>query len=271
MKARPNSHGAPRTACNAALIRVQLRDNSITLLSRLPGSRGSFGISVWPSVRQTNWGIEVKLGLVAFSVLFFVAGSLRAQSDRASITGTVRDPSGAVISGVLVTATNLGTSLRETAVTNEQGLYRLQDLPIGEYTVAASKQEFEDYQRTGIHLSIRQETEINVVLKVGTSLATVIVTGDAPQLQTETSAISTNLTNAAITQLPLNVQGGRTLSAFMFPSVPGVEGVGATPADKDFTSHIDGSLSETKEVMIDGTSGVSQIGGYLIEPTPPTE
>ena len=59
-----------------------------------------------------------------------------------------------------------------------------------------------------------------------------IVTDDAPQLQTQTSAISANLNNAAITELPLNVQGGRNLASFMFAYVPGVEGVGSTPAEK---------------------------------------
>ena len=57
----------------------------------------------------------------------------------------------------------------------------------------------------------------------------------------------------------------------MFAYVPGVEGSGANPADKDFSSHINGSLSQNKEVMIDGTSAVSQIGGYLSESSPPME
>src|ERR1700752_1452166 len=97
------------------------------------------------------------------------------------------------------------------------------------------------------------------------------VTADEESLQSETSSISTNLNNAAITELPLNVQGGRNLSAFMFAYLPGVEGIGATPADQDFSSHINGSLTSTKEVMIDGTSAVSQIGGYLSESSPPME
>jgi hypothetical protein len=69
----------------------------------------------------------------------------------------------------------------------------------------------------------------------------------------------------------LNVQGGRNLSTFMFAYVPGVEGVGNDPQSKDYASHINGSLSQNKEVMIDGTSAVSQIGGYLSESSPPME
>jgi hypothetical protein len=213
----------------------------------------------------------VKIGLIVFSAILMLAGTACAQSDRASITGTVRDMSGAVITGVLVTASNVANSLRVSALTNEMGVYSLRDLPIGEYTLASSKVEFAYYERSGIHLAIQQAAEIDIVMRIGANAASVIVSGDAPQLQTQTSSITADLNNAAITELPLNVQGGRNLSSFMFAYVPGVEGVGSTPANKDYTSHIDGSISDTKEVMIDGTSGVSQIGGYLSESSPPME
>src|SRR5579863_2087824 len=217
------------------------------------------------------WGGDVKFGLIAFSVMLMLAGNVCAQSDRASITGTVRDTSGAVITGVLVTASNVADSLRVSALTNEMGVYSLRDLPIGEYTLASSKAEFANYERSGIHLAIQQAAEIDIVMRIGTNAASVIVSGDAPQLQTQTSSITADLNNAAITELPLNVLGGRNLSSFVFAYVPGVEGVGSTPTSKDYTTHIDGSLSDTKEVMIDGTSGVSQIGGYLSESSPPME
>jgi hypothetical protein len=213
----------------------------------------------------------VKFGFIVFSVLIFATGNVRAQSDRASMTGTVRDSSGAVVPGVRVTAANSAVSFRESAVTNEVGVYSLLNLPVGVYTLAFSKSEFGNYQRSGINLDIGQVAGIDIVLRVGTNTESVTVTGDAPQLQTQTSSISANLNNAAVTDLPLNVQGGRNLSAFMFAYVPGVEGVGSNATSKDYTSHINGSLSDTKEVMIDGTSAVSQIGGYLSESSPPME
>jgi hypothetical protein len=166
----------------------------------------------------------MKFGLIVFSVLFFTTGTVRAQSDRASITGTVRDASGAIIAGVQVTASNAANSLQEITVTNEFGGFSLRNLAIGEYTLACSKVGFETYRRSGINLVIRQVAEIDVGLAIGTSTQTVTVTGDAPQLQTLTSSLSTNLVNTAITELPLNVQGGRNLSDFMFAFVPGVEG-----------------------------------------------
>jgi hypothetical protein len=209
-------------------------------------------------------GVDVKFGFIVFSVLLFTSGSMRAQSDRASIIGTVRDASGAVIAGVQVTAANAANSLQESVATNEIGVYSLRNLPIGEYTLACSKAEFGNYRRAGINLAINQVAEIDIVLKIGTNTESVTVTGDAPQLQTQTSSLSSNLVNADVTQLPLNVQGGRNLSSYMFAYVPGVEG-------SDYDSHILGGLGKNKEVMIDGTSAVSQIGGYISESSPPME
>ena len=206
----------------------------------------------------------MKTGIIALTLLFLAAGNARAQSDRASITGTVRDSSGAVIEGALVTAANASHTFRATALTNEAGIYYLRNLPVGEYTLESSKLEFANYEQTGISLGISQIAAIDVVMKIGTSAAAVTVTGDAPLLQTQTASLSSNLDNAAITELPLNVLGGRNLSDFMFAFVPGVEGT-------DYSSHILGGLADNKEVMIDGTSAVSQIGGYISESSPPME
>jgi hypothetical protein len=110
---------------------------------------------------------------------------------------------------------------------------------------------------------VRQVAEINATLPIGATAETIEVTANASALQTQTARVSTNLTNDVVSTLPLNVYGGRSLSTFMFNYVPGVEG--------DDDSHIAGSLSKTKEVMIDGTSAVSQIGGYISESSPPFE
>jgi hypothetical protein len=204
-------------------------------------------------------------------VLLLGTRDILAQSDRATITGTVKDASGALVQGARLTATDVNNNLRSTGGTNGAGRFTLLDLPIGQYTLVCTKDGFERYTRSGLHLAISEASEIDIVLTIGSKAEAVTVIGDASQLQTQTSSISTNLDNAAVTELPLNVQGGRNLSAFMFAYVPGVEGNGANPSDKDFSSHVDGSLSDTKEVMIDGTSAVSQIGGYLSESSPPME
>lgn len=70
--------------------------------------------------------------ILVLSVLFLLLGAAFAQSDRASVTGTVRDISGAVVQGVQVTGLNVGTGLRTTVNTNELGFYTITNLVIGQ-------------------------------------------------------------------------------------------------------------------------------------------
>lgn len=187
-----------------------------------------------------------------------------AQSDRATINGTVKDASAAVLPRVEVHVTNLGTNTVWSATTDASGWYQLSDLPIGSYKVQFNRAGFKTLQRNGVTLMISQVAEIDATLQVGGATETVQVTAAAPILQTEDAAVSTNLNNEAVSELPLNVQGSRNLSDFMFAYVPGVEGT-------DYASHIDGGMALTKEVLIDGTSAVSQLGGYISESQPPME
>ena len=189
---------------------------------------------------------------------------LWAQSDRATITGTVKDPLSAVLPGVQVRVTNLGTNDVQITTTDNVGAYRVGNIPIGNYAVTFSKTGFKTVDRKGITLLISQVAEVDATLEVGQVHEVVEVIAAAPILQTEDAAVSTNLNNQAVSELPLNVQGSRNLSNFMFAYVPGVEG-------SDYGSHINGSMALSKEVRIDGTSAVSQLGGYISESQPPME
>ncbi|ABF41389.1 Cna B-type protein [Candidatus Koribacter versatilis Ellin345] len=193
-----------------------------------------------------------------------MAGFLFAQSDRATVTGAARDASGAVLPGVKVEVTNIATNLVSTAVTNTDGIYRISNLPIGNYTLVFSHEGFKAVERKEVTLMTSQIAEINAVLQIGVATEVVEVTGVTPMLQSQDATVSANLDAKAVTELPLNVQGSRNLSNFMFAYVPGVEG-------GDYSSHINGSVALSKEVMIDGTSAVSQLGGYISESQPPME
>jgi len=213
----------------------------------------------------------MKFWFALLLVFFFNTWKVLGQSDRATISGTVKDVSGALVAGAQVVVTNVNNNFQSSTTTNAAGRFALLNLAIGKYAIVCSKDGFEKYQHSDLDLAISQEIDLDIALTVGSKSETLTVVGEPPQLQTLTSSISTNLGNTAVTELPLNVQGGRNLAAFMFDYVPGVEGNGPNPSDKDFASHINGSLSDTKEVMIDGTSAVSQIGGYLSESSPPME
>ncbi|MDR3762792.1 MAG: carboxypeptidase regulatory-like domain-containing protein [Acidobacteriota bacterium] len=202
--------------------------------------------------------------LACLLVLLLCCGTLLAQSDRATITGTVKDATSAVLPGVQVRITNTGTNDTQITTTDSLGNYRAGNLPIGDYMVTFSRDGFKSFERKGLRLLTSQVAEIDATLQVGSAAQVVEVTAATPVLQTEDAVVSTNLTNEAVAELPMNVQGSRNLSNFMFNYVPGVEG-------SDYSSHINGSMAMTKEVMIDGVSAVSQLGGYISESQPPME
>ncbi len=203
------------------------------------------------------------LAALALAVCGIVA-PIFAQSDRATILGTVNDASAAVLPGVEVRAANVSTNAVETTLTDAMGLYRFDNLPIGSYILSFSRAGFKTLDRSGVTLLISQVAEIDATLQVGGTSETIQVTSAAPILQSEDPTVSANLDSEAVSELPLNVQGSRNLSNFIFAYVPGAEG-------SDYSSHIDGGMAMTKEVLIDGTSAVSQLGGYISESQPPME
>jgi hypothetical protein len=216
-------------------------------------------------MRRISLILTWKRTLGAAILALALAGShMFAQSDRATIAGTVKDSTSAVIPGVQVKVTDIGTNDSQTATTDNGGFYRVDNLPIGNYTVQFTGRGFETQNQTGITLLIGQALEIDATLTAGATTETMTVMDEPPQIETENTAVGTNLSAQAVSELPENVQGSRNLSNFLFAYVPGVEG-------SDYESHIDGSTAFTKEVLIDGTSAISQIGGYISESQPPQE
>src|ERR1700723_1607240 len=108
------------------------------------------------------------LGVVAFALVLFANGRLLA-GVTASISGTVTDPSGAVVAGATVTATNVETGVVTTLTTNSQGFYSFQSLPLGTYTINVQQNGFKGYAQTGLVLDVNSALVIDVQLQVGTT------------------------------------------------------------------------------------------------------
>jgi len=98
---------------------------------------------------------------VALFLLALISQPMSAQSDRGTIAGVVKDTSSAVVPGVHVSVTNIGTNDVQTVVTDSAGLYRVPNLPIGSYKVQFSDTGFKTLNRTGITLLIGQVAAIS--------------------------------------------------------------------------------------------------------------
>ena len=126
-----------------------------------------------------------------------------AQLTTGGIVGTVTDPSGSRMPGVLVTITQTDTATSTTVATDAAGDYAATALKIGNYSITFQKEGFRKIQ-TNVEIGIGQVARVDAALKVGTVTQTVEVTDAPPLLQTETSSLGTIETEKRIVDLPLN-------------------------------------------------------------------
>lgn len=146
--------------------------------------------------------------------LYFILAvqSLPAQVTAGMIFGVVKDETGAVLPGALVSFKNLETGITRTVITDDEGRYSAPNLPLGNYEVQAVLSGFQTGARTGIRLTVGREAAVDFVLKVGEISEKVTVTGEAPLVDTTSSEVSGLVEEKTIRELPLN---GRDLMQLM--------------------------------------------------------
>jgi len=142
--------------------------------------------------------------VLAVSVLLFFQPLAFAQVDTGTILGTIRDASGAVVSGAGVTVRNEGTSFSQTTRTSSSGEFVFTPLKIGKYSVEVEDQGFKKQRRTGIVVDIQQQVVSDFTLTVGDVSTEVEVTAAAPILQTENGSVGQVITGQVVNDLPLN-------------------------------------------------------------------
>jgi hypothetical protein len=146
------------------------------------------------------------------------APALTAQTITGSIVGTVTDPSGAVVAGAKVTATNVSTGVVTSTKTNSEGLYNIRFLPIGPYKVAITAAGFSTETTDQFPLDADQTAKFNIKLQVGSASVNVEVSATFAALQTENATLQTTFSSDVISDLPLNGLNFQTAAMF----VPGV-------------------------------------------------
>jgi hypothetical protein len=143
--------------------------------------------------------------LVLFSrmLVFFCALPAVGQVS-AILSGTVTDPSGAVISGAQVTAKNVDKGAARITATDDHGHYQFFSLPVGAYEIDAIKTGFTEEVHTGVHLVVGQTAIVDMKLSVGESTQSVTVNGDALLVSATTADISGLVGERQVRNLPLN-------------------------------------------------------------------
>ena len=127
-----------------------------------------------------------------------------AQRRTSAISGSVTDESSAVVSRVLVTATHISTGESRSARSDENGIYRLPLLEVGEYEVTAELEGFKISKHEGVVLELDREAVVDHLLRVGEQSESIVVMGQARIIEAMPSALTSLVDSTTIQHLPLN-------------------------------------------------------------------
>ncbi|MDA2923702.1 carboxypeptidase regulatory-like domain-containing protein [Acidobacteria bacterium AH-259-L09] len=189
----------------------------------------------------------------ALFLAFILAVPAFGQGTEGSISGTVRDATGAVIPGVEVTVTRLETGTMRTVISDDAGRYVASALSIGSYEISAQLAGFKRFVETAIELNVADRLRIDVTLEVGEVTEVVTVESGAIQIQTETSELSDVIEGEQITELAINGRNFVSLAALttgVSNQLPDVVGVGVTGGTQGL--FINGQKGHFVNWMVDG-------------------
>jgi outer membrane receptor protein involved in Fe transport len=145
------------------------------------------------------------------AVMVCSPAGLAQSTTSARLTGSVTDPSGAVVPNTTIIALDTDTNLSVTAKSDSAGNYAFNSLPVGHYKVTASAPGFDSLIETGIELTVGQSATLNLPLRTGTAQEAVTVTDGADLINTTTADLSQIIGEDTIKDLPLNGRDPGTL------------------------------------------------------------
>jgi hypothetical protein len=174
-----------------------------------------------------------------------------AQSDTSALSGTVLDPSGAVVPNAKVTAKNEATGQERGATTNSVGAYTITNLPSGSYTVRVEATGFDTAVQQGTRLDPSIGARADVALKSGNTSTTVTVQADANRLQTESASVGQLVTAEQVKSIQLNGRNPFYLSQ-LEPGVTRNAPLSSFNFGLDNTLYVNGARSQESIITFDG-------------------
>lgn len=213
-------------------------------------------------------------GLIVTAIVVLTALSANA-SITGSISGTVTDPSGAVIADVKVTVISGSTGLRSSVVTDSRGFYRFSALAVDTYDVAVNQAGFRQFHESGVHIDANSAIQIDVQLQLGQNTDTITVESNPVQVETQSTQMGDVIEGETITSVPLNGRAFIDLLSLQ----PGVSpytgddtagGLVAAPisgSTSNGTQSINGGRPESNGFMVNGADAEEGIhNGAAIVP-----
>jgi Carboxypeptidase regulatory-like domain/TonB dependent receptor-like, beta-barrel len=193
------------------------------------------------------------LGVVAYS-----------QGTSGTFTGTVTDPSGAIVPGAAITVTNQATGVKYNLTSNAQGVYYLASVPPGHYTFEVRKQGFQTYSSRDVEMTVDYVQRLDIKLTVGSETTTVTVEAAAPLVSTEAGRLSNVVEGSTISNMPLN---GRNIYELM-QLIPGAVRSSQVDTEAGQGTNINGTRMNFNGFLLDGMTNKGLSGGTYATPPP---
>src|SRR5712672_1307954 len=200
------------------------------------------------------------LTVVTLACGLWLTATARAQVAGATLSGTVTDPSGAILPQATISVRNVSTDITRTTTTSAAGFYSVPNLLPGTYDVKASAQGFSAHLSTGIILTVGAQQVLDFSLKVGQISQTVEVSTEAPIVELASSSISATVNATTVRELPLNGRSWTDLAALQ-PGVNSIQtqadfSVGGDRGNRGFGNQITvaGDRPEQNNYRLDGVS-----------------
>jgi len=197
-----------------------------------------------------------------FFLLFFLAlfSAVSFAQGLGSIVGTVSDPSGAILSGAKITATETGTGIARSTVTDAQGYYVIPSVKPADYNITVESQGFRT-EKQQVSVLADQSLTVNVHLQLGAPTEIVEVTGTDLQVDTTTSTVKQVIEERRMVELPLNGRNAATLTLL----VPGVVNSPNGGADQGATKTFPGGVTYSSNGTRQNTIAYNLDGGNYID------
>lgn len=213
--------------------------------------------------------LQNKFRQFLLTVLLIAVPSVYAQIVGGSIGGTVRDSSGAAVSGAVVTVKNLETGAARTLTTANDGRFSAPSVPVGEYSVSVARDGFQTQERTGVSLVVGQSLQLDFDLGVGAVREEILVDATGAGVNTTTQQTAGLIDERQVKELPLN---GRSYDELLT----------LNPASVNYTAERSGSIGTSNSSVgnmfaVSGRrpqdnlfllNGIEYTGASLINVTP---
>jgi hypothetical protein len=204
--------------------------------------------------------------ILLFLFLSLAVLQVTAQEPFGSIEGTISDAQGAVVQNSTVTVRSLATNATKTAVTNENGQYRILQLQPGFYEVRATGTNFKQSIRESVQVQVGQSSSVDFKLEIGGVSETVTVADTAEaQIDRSDNTVSGVVNTIQIENLPLNGRNFLDLAQLQ-PGTEKVDGASFDPTKANFTGvSIGGQAGRSTQITVDGGSVVDNVVGTTVQ------